>query len=81
GERQLIENGVDLRKSLEKLSSGMRVNRAADGPAALIISEQMRAQIAGLNQAVDNAETGVTMVQTTEAAMTEVTNLLTKIRQ
>ena len=81
GERQLVENGIRLKKSLEKLSSGMRINRAADGPAALIISEQMRSQIAGLNQAVDNAETGITMVQTTEAAMTEVTSLLTKIRQ
>ncbi|HKI99382.1 MAG TPA: flagellin [bacterium] len=79
--RQLVQNGTALRKSLEHLSSGMRINRAADGPAALIISEQMRSQIAGLNQAVDNAETGVTMVQTTEAAMTEVTNLLTTIRQ
>jgi len=80
-QRQLVENGTSLKKSLERLSSGMRINRAADGPASLIISEQMRAQIAGLNQAVDNAETGVTMVQTTEAAMTEVTNLLVKIRQ
>jgi flagellin len=79
--RQLVQNGIALHKSLEHLSSGMRINRAADGPAALIISEQMRSQIAGLNQAVDNAETGVTMVQTTEAAMNEVTNLLTKIRQ
>ena len=81
GARLLLENSVGLRKSLEKLSSGMRINRAADGPAALIISEQMRSQIAGVNQAVENAETGITMVQTTEAAMTEVTSLLTKIRQ
>jgi flagellin len=81
GSRQLVQNGVELRKSLEQLSSGMRINRAGDGPAALIISEQMRSQIAGMSQAVDNAETGITMVQTTEAAMTEVTNLLTKIRQ
>jgi len=79
--RQLVQNGTDLRKSLEQLSSGMRVNRAADSPAGLIISEQMRSQIGGLNQAVDNAETGVTMVQTTEAAMSEVTGLLTKVRQ
>ena len=41
GERQLVENGISLKKSLEKLSSGMRINRAADGPAALIISEQI----------------------------------------
>jgi flagellin len=81
GARQLVQNGVDLRKSLEHLSSGMRINRAADGPAGLIISEQMRSQIAGMSQAVDNAETGITMVQTTEAAMNEVTTLLTKVRQ
>jgi len=81
GHRALVENGRNLRKSLEKLSSGMKINRSADSPAGLIISEQMRAQVAGLNQAVDNAETATTMVQTTEAAMSEVTNILTKLRQ
>lgn len=81
GARLLVENGTKLKKSLEQLSSGMRINRAADGPAALIISEQMRSQIGGVTQAIDNAETGITMVQTTEAAMTEVTSLLTKVRQ
>jgi len=79
--RQLLVNDRALSKSLERLASGMRVNRAADGPASLIISEQMRAQIAGLNQAVDNSETAVGMVQTTEAALIEVTNLLTGMRQ
>ena len=79
--RQLLINDRALSKSLEKLASGMRINRAADGPASLIISEQMRAQIAGLNQAVDNSETAVGMVQTTEAALSEVTNLLTGMRQ
>ncbi|MDH5750894.1 MAG: flagellin [Deltaproteobacteria bacterium] len=81
GHRSLVENGLNLRRSLEKLSSGMKINRSSDSPAGLIISEQMRAQIAGLNQAVDNAETASTMVQTTEAAMSEVTNILTKMRQ
>ena len=80
-QRQLLVNSSKLSKSLEKLSSGMRVNRAADGPAKLIISEQMRAQIKGINQAVDNSETAIGMVQTTEAALTEVTNLLTNMRQ
>ncbi len=79
--RQLLINDRALSKSLEKLASGMRINRAADGPASLIISEQMRSQIAGLNQAVDNSETAVGMVQTTEAALSEVTNLLTGMRQ
>lgn len=81
GHRAVVENGNNLRRSLEKLSTGMKINRAGDSPAGMIISSQMRAQIAGLNQAVDNAETAVTMVQTTEAALTEVTNILTKIRQ
>ena len=79
--RQLLINDRALGKSLEKLSSGMKINRAADGPASLIISEQMRAQIKGLKQAVDNSETAVSMVQTTEAAMVEVSNLLVSMRQ
>ena len=81
GHRALVENGLNMRRSLEKLSSGMKINRSSDSPAGLIISEQMRAQIVGLNQAVDNAESATTMVQTTEAALTEVTNILTKLRQ
>ncbi|MBI3992162.1 MAG: flagellin [Candidatus Lambdaproteobacteria bacterium] len=81
GHRQLLNNDKSLTKSLEKLSSGMKINRAADGPASLIISEQLRAQISGLNQAVDNSETAVSMVQTTESALTEVSNLLVGIRQ
>ena len=80
-QRQLAINDKRLAKSLERLASAQRVNRASDGPAKLIISEQMRAQIAGLNQAVDNSETAVGMVQTTEAALIEVTNLLTNLRQ
>lgn len=79
--RNLVANDRELSRSLEKLSSGMRVNRAADDPATLIISEQMRAQLAGLNQAVDNSETAISMVQTTESALTEVTNLLTSLRK
>ena len=81
GHRQLLINDRDLGKSLERLSSGMRINRAADGPASLIISEQMRAQLKGLQQAVDNSETAVSMVQTTESALVEVSNLLVSMRQ
>ena len=79
--RNLVQNNRDLTRSLEKLSSGMKVNRAGDGPAVLIISEQMRAQIAGLKQAVDNSETAISMIQTTESALVEVSNLLTSMRQ
>jgi flagellin len=81
GHRNLVQNDHDLTLTLEKLSSGLKINRAADGPASLIISEQMRAQIKGLNQAVDNSETAIGMVQTTEAALVEVNNLLVGMRQ
>ena len=79
--RQLVVNDRSLGRSLERLSSGMRINRAADGPASLMISEQMRAQVAGLKQAVDNSETAISMVQTSEAALTEVSNLLSSMKQ
>lgn len=72
-------NGM-LSKSLERLSSGLKINRGADGPAALVISEQQRAQIAGLKTAIDNTSKAVSMVQTTEGALNEVNNLLIKIR-
>jgi flagellin len=69
-----------LGKSLERLSSGLKVNRGADGPAALVISEQQRAQIAGLKTAIDNTNKAVSVVQTAEGALNEVNGLLTKIR-
>jgi len=55
--------------TMEKLSSGYRVNRAADDPAGLVISEQFRAQIAGLNRAVQNSEGSINMIQTAEGAL------------
>jgi len=78
--RQLLVNDRAMGKSLEKLSSGMKINRAADGPAQLMISEQLRSQMSGLNQAVDNSETAISMIQTAEASLTEVNNLLTSMR-
>ncbi len=81
GNRQLNKNDSALSKSLERLSSGMRINRASDDAAGLIISEQMRGQIAGIEQAVRNSEAGVSMIQTAEGALDEVNNLLTKARQ
>jgi flagellin len=69
-----------LNSSLEKLASGFKVNRGADGPAALVISEKQRVQIAGLTQAIDNAEKGISLIQTAEGALTEVNSLLVKIR-
>ena len=79
--RNLLQNDGAMNKTLEKLSSGLKVNRAADGPATLVISEQMRAQVAGLSQAIDNSETAVSMIQTTEANLSEVNKLLIDIRQ
>ena len=69
-----------LAKSLERLSSGLKINRGADGPAALVISEQQRAQIAGLQTAIANTSKAVSMVQTTEGGLNEVNGLLVKIR-
>lgn len=69
-----------LGKSLERLSSGLKINRGADGPAALVISEKQRAQIAGLNQAIENSEKAVSMVQTAEGALSEINSLLVKVR-
>ncbi len=79
--RNLQKNQSNLSKTLEKLSSGLKINRAAEGPAALVISEQMRAQLAGMSQAIDNSETAISLVQTTEANMAEISNLLTSMRQ
>ena len=67
-------------KSVERLSSGLKVNRGADGPAALVISEKQRAQIAGLRQAIDNSEKAVSLVQTAEGALNEINSLLVKVR-
>ena len=69
-----------MNKSLERLSSGLKINRGADGPAALVISEQQRAQIAGLKAAIDNTNKAVALVQTGEGALSEINALLTKIR-
>ena len=79
--RNLMETDREMKKVLEHLSSGEKIVRAADAPAQLMISEQMRAQIASVIQAIDNAQTGVSMVQTTEAVLDEVNRLLVSIRQ
>lgn len=79
--RQLgITNG-NLSKSTEKLSSGYRINRAADDAAGLAISEKMRGQIRGLNQASSNAEDGISLIQTAEGALQESQNILQRMRE
>ncbi len=70
-----------LEKSMEKLSSGYRINAAADDPAGLVISEQFRSQIAGLNRAIENSEGSISMIQTAEGALTEINNLLISMRE
>jgi flagellin len=72
---------MDLSKSMEKLSSGYQINQAADNPAGLVISEQFRAQIAGLNQAISNSEGSINMIQTAEGALNELNNLLVSMRE
>jgi len=67
--------------SMEKLSSGYRINRASDDPAGLVISEQFRAQIAGLNRAISNSEGSMNMIQTAEGALNEINSLLVAMRE
>ena len=79
--RQLNHTEKELSGNLERLSSGRRLNRAADGPAELVISEQMKAQITGLEQSIRNSETSISMIQTTEGALSEVSSILINLRQ
>ena len=79
--RNLNRTDAQMSKSLERLSSGLKVNRGSDGPAVLVISEQMRGQIASIEQAIQNSEASISMVQTAEASLTEVNRLLVAMRQ
>lgn len=76
---KLNTNNSAVSKNLEKLSSGYRINRAGDDAAGLAISEKMRAQIAGLEQASTNSEDAVSLVQTAEGALTEVNSMLNRM--
>lgn len=78
--RNLSSTQNDLSKSLEKLSSGLRINRAADDAAGLAISESLRSQVNGLNVAARNAQDGISVVQTAEGALTEVHSILQRVR-
>lgn len=79
--RNLTSTDQNLSKSLERLSSGFRINRAADDAAGLAISEKMRAQINGMNQAARNAQDGISLVQTAEGALNEVHTILQRMRE
>ena len=78
--RNLSVTDSQMSKSLEKLSSGYRINRAADDAAGLAISEGLRSQIGGLKVAVRNAQDGISVIQTAEGALNEVHTLLQRMR-
>ena len=79
--RQLSTNQANSAKNLEKLSSGMRINKAADDAAGLSISEKMRSQIRGLDVAERNALDGISLIQTAEGALTSVTEIVQRMRE
>ncbi len=79
-QHNLTRSSDKLNTSIERLSSGFKINRGADGPAALVISEKQRAQISGLRAAVDNTEKAVAVVQTAEGALNEINSLLVQVR-
>lgn len=79
--RNLSINQNALSKNLEKLSSGYKINRAADDAAGLSISEKMRKQIRGLTQASSNAQDGISTVQTAEGALNEVQDMLQRMNE
>ena len=79
--RQLSANQANTAKNLEKLSSGMRINKAADDAAGLSISEKMRSQIRGLDVAERNALEGISLIQTAEGALTSVTEIIQRMRE
>ena len=80
-QRHLFANNAAQSKTLERLSSGLKINRGADAPAQLQISEHMRAQTVGLKQSIDNSEMAVSLMQTAEAALDEVSRSIVKARQ
>jgi len=80
-QRQLVRSGNDMSQAMERLASGKRVNTAADDAAGLAISNRQTSQIRGLNQAIRNANDGVSLIQTAEGALDETTNILQRMRE
>ncbi|MGL4562153.1 MAG: flagellin [Brevinema sp.] len=79
--RQLAVDNAMLEKNMERLSSGMRINRAGDDASGLAVSEKMRAQIKGLNQALRNNQDGISFIQTTEGYLNEIGSTLQRVRE
>src|SRR4030081_1469603 len=80
-QRNLALTSMHYQKSVEKLSSGLRINRAGDDAAGLSISEKLRAQIKGLGQAGRNAQDGISLIQTAEGALNETHSILQRMRE
>jgi flagellin len=80
-DRSLKVTQVSLDKNMEKLSSGLRINRASDDPSGLGVSEKMRAQIRGLNQASTNAQNGISFIQTAEGYLQESEDIIQRLRE
>jgi flagellin len=80
-QRQLGIQNAGLNKSLERLSSGLRINRAADDAAGLAISETLKAQVRGMHQAVANSQDSINLIQTAEGGLNETTNILQRMRE
>lgn len=80
-QRQLVQSGNDMSRAMERLASGKRVNTARDDAAGLAISNRQTSQIRGLDQAIRNANDGVSLIQTAEGALDEVTNILQRMRE
>jgi len=79
--RTLSNTGVDIAKDIEKLSSGQRINRAGDDASGLAVSENLRSQIRGLNQATRNIQNGVSFIQTTEGYLGETQDIIQRMRE
>ena len=80
-QNKLTVNQSNVEKSIQRLSSGLRINSAADDAAGLAISEKMRAQVRGLGQAQDNAQDGISLIQTAEGALQQTTDILQRMRE
>ncbi|MBQ3671618.1 MAG: flagellin, partial [Treponema sp.] len=80
-QRQLGVTNVSLKKDMEKLSSGEKINRAGDDASGLAVSEKMRSQIRGLNKASENAQNGISFIQTTEGYLQETEDVIQRIRE
>ncbi|MFW6228387.1 MAG: flagellin, partial [Alkalispirochaeta sp.] len=80
-QRQQKFNNFDVQGNIEKLSSGMRINRAGDDASGLAVSEKMRSQIRGLSQAERNSADGISLIQTTEGYLQETQDILQRLRE